>query len=440
MAPNTLSDGHVRHDAPSAASDLASTRQPPKDATPTRVLLADDSRAQRYLLRISLEKWGYLVDEAASGQDALARCRAQHYDVVLSDWRMPGMTGLELCRAFRALPREGYGYFILMTSNSERGEVALGLDAGADDFLSKPLIPSELRARMRAGERLLAVQRELEDKNRQLGTTLEELRGLYANVNRDLNEARQLQKALIRDQTQVFGPARATLQLRPSGHVGGDLAGFMPLGKDRLAFFCVDVSGHGVASAMLAARLAGLLSTGVLEGNLLFRQPEEDAEIFPPEEVTARLNRLIVERLEIDQYMTWIYGDLETTTGKLRLVQAGHPHPMLLRQNGDITLLGEGGLPVGLLAEASWQRIEATLTAGDRLLLMTDGLTECRAPDGTELGEAGAMTLARRNLALGGGDFLDALQWDLEAFTGTQDFADDIALLLLEWQGESRTP
>ncbi len=68
------------------------------------------------------------------------------------------MTGLEFCRAFRALPREGYGYFILLTSKSEKTEVADGLDGGADDFLTKPVTADELRARLRAGERILAMQ------------------------------------------------------------------------------------------------------------------------------------------------------------------------------------------------------------------------------------------------------------------------------------------
>ncbi len=71
---------------------------------------------------------------------------------------MPGMTGLDLCRAVRACRATSYGYFILLTSKSDKTEVADGLDGGADDFLSKPVNPDELRARMRAGERILAMQ------------------------------------------------------------------------------------------------------------------------------------------------------------------------------------------------------------------------------------------------------------------------------------------
>ena len=108
-----------------------------------------------------------------------------------SDWMMPGMSGLEFCRAFRGLRRESYGYFILLTSKSDKAEVADGLEAGADDFLTKPVSADEMRARLRAGERLLAMQRELVDKNRLLGAALGKIQQLYDSLDRDLIEARK---------------------------------------------------------------------------------------------------------------------------------------------------------------------------------------------------------------------------------------------------------
>jgi sigma-B regulation protein RsbU (phosphoserine phosphatase) len=124
----------------------------PAAAGRMRVLIVDDSKAQRRILAVQLARWGYRVSEAESGEAALALCEEQGFDIVLSDWMMPGMTGLELCKAFRALPREGYGYFILLTSKSEKTEIASGLENGADDFLAKPVNSDELRARLRAGE------------------------------------------------------------------------------------------------------------------------------------------------------------------------------------------------------------------------------------------------------------------------------------------------
>ena len=94
------------------------------------VLVADDSRVQRKILTAYFRRWGYLVSEAASGEEALEICKARNIDLIVSDWMMPGMNGVEFCRAFRALERDSYGYFILLTSKSEKGEIANGLDGG----------------------------------------------------------------------------------------------------------------------------------------------------------------------------------------------------------------------------------------------------------------------------------------------------------------------
>ena len=90
----------------------------------------DDSRVQRRIVSTCLRQWGFAVAEAPSGEAALAHCRETPPDIVLSDWMMPGMSGVDFCRAFRAMERANYGYFILLTTKSDKEEVALGLDAG----------------------------------------------------------------------------------------------------------------------------------------------------------------------------------------------------------------------------------------------------------------------------------------------------------------------
>ena len=137
-----------------------------------RVLVVDDSRLQRKIVSSSLLRWGFEVVQAASGSEALEICRNDPPDLILSDWMMPGMNGLEFCKAFRALKSDIYGYFILLTSKSEKEEVAEGLQAGADDFLTKPMNSDELRARIGAAERILRMERELHEKNRIITSTL----------------------------------------------------------------------------------------------------------------------------------------------------------------------------------------------------------------------------------------------------------------------------
>lgn len=195
-------------------------------AEPRQVLVVDDSKAQRRVLSLSLERWGYHVTEAGSAEEALRLCAGQTFDIVLSDWVMPGMSGLEFCKAFRALPNDRYGYFVLLTSKSEKGEIADGLDGGADDFLIKPVNSDELHARLRAGERLIGMQRELVEKNRLIGATLDELQKVYDSLDRDLIEARKLQQTLVRERHRQFTGGTATICFGLRAMSGGILQDF----------------------------------------------------------------------------------------------------------------------------------------------------------------------------------------------------------------------
>ena len=408
----------------------------PADQRP-RVLIVDDSRAQRRILAVQLARWGYDLTEADSGEAALALCLETPFDIVLSDWMMPGMTGLDLCSAFRALPRDGYGYFILLTSKSEKAEVADGLENGADDFLAKPVNSDELRARLRAGERIVSMHRELVEKNRLVGSTLDQLQKLYDSLDRDLIEANKLQQSLIRDRDIDFGRGKAALMMQPSGHVGGDLVGSFVIDERRIAVFSVDVSGHGVASAMMTARLAGLLSGGSPDQNIALRMTVDGGrDAYPPEQVAYRLNRMMIEDVQVEQYFTMAYAEIDLDSGQVKLVQAGHPHPVVMRHHGRIEVLGDGGLPIGLIPGATYEAVSTTLDPGDKLFLMSDGVTECPSPEGHELGTNGLLALLNKSSDLTSPDLLQALLWDLEAFTGLGGFPDDVSGLLFDYLGQ----
>ena len=400
------------------------------------MLVVDDSRGQRRILALGLMRGGYAVTEASSGEEALALCRETAFDFVLSDWMMPGMSGLDFCRAFRQLPRDGYGYFILLTSKSEKGEVADGLDCGADDFLSKPSSADELHARLRAGQRIIGMQRELVDKNRQLGVTLTELQKVYDSLDRDLIEARKLQQTLVRERNRDFGRGDVSVMLRPSGHVGGDLVGFFAIDPNRVGLYSIDVSGHGVASAMVTARLSGLLSGVTPVNNIALREGRSGAiDAWPPEVVAARLNRAMFEDIQVDQYFTLAYAEVDLRTGGVAMVQAGHPHPALIGADGGVRFIGGGGMPIGLISGAEYERIETRLGSGDRLFLVSDGVTECPDPAGVELGEDGLTRILRANAAMPNETLLEALVWDLADHFGSEDFPDDVSGTLFRYKG-----
>lgn len=407
-------------------------------AAPLRVLVVDDSRAQRRVLSMYLNRWGYEVQEAASGEEALKVCANHTFDIILSDWMMGGLSGAEFCSQFRQqIGHESYAYFILLTSKSEKAAISSGLEAGADDFLAKPVSADELRARLRAGERIVTMQKELVLKNHTMANVVADLEKAQDAQSRDLVEARKLQQALVPELFHDWERGNATLFLRPSGHVGGDLVGFFQIDTDRIGIYSVDVSGHGVASAMMTARLAGYFSGGSPDQNLALRAGiggQHDS--WPPEHVAHRFNRAMLEDIQVEQYFTMAYAEVNLISGNVSMVQAGHPHPLILRANGEWESLGTGGMPIGLFSEATHERIEARLHPGDRLFLLSDGVTECPSRNGEEeLGEEGLIRLLDPNKAQKSAVLLDSLLNELAAYMGSEDFPDDVSGLVFDYCG-----
>lgn len=399
------------------------------------VLVVDDSRLQRRILITSLKRWGFAVREAESALDALEMCRETPPDLVLSDWMMPGMNGLEFCRAFREMERESYGYFILLTSKSEKNEIVHGLDAGADDFLTKPVNAAELRARITAGDRILRMERELTEKNRLVKSTLDELQTLYDSLDSDLIEAKKLQQSLVSDRHRDFGFAEVSMLLQSSGHVGGDLVGMFPVSDARIGLYGIDVSGHGISSALMTARLAGYLSATAPDQNVALRRCEDGSfEPRPPAETIGALNTLILDEMETEHYFTLLLADVQLDSGKVVMAQAGHPYPAVQRADGKVEMVGIGGLPVGLIEGATYEQFEISLGPGDRLMIHSDGVVECANPEGELLDDEGLARMLRDLRQTHGMACLESVIWKLSDYAGDQDFADDVSAILLEFK------
>lgn len=408
-----------------------------QDAEFRRVLVVDDSLVQRRILTLMLDRWGFDVIAAENAERGLALCDGFQPDFIISDWMMPGMSGLDFCTAFRAAPRDSYGYFILLTSKSDKAAVASGLESGADDFLTKPVNGDELRARINAGARILSMERELKAKTRVIADTLSQLQTIHASIDKDLQQARVLQQSLMPLRSATFGQNRVSVLLRSCGHVGGDLAGMFGAESGDFGLFSLDVSGHGITSAMMTAHVAGYLSAEYPGENLALTRQGEELVFLPPHRVAARLNARVAGQQGVTEYLTLAYVHVCPSTGIARFVQAGHPPPLLLRRNGEASFIGTGGLPIGLIKEATFEDHAIQLAPGDRLLLYSDGFTEARMPDRTLLEEDGLLRLVQSLPPdKTGPDFLDALYDALSvAARGANEFADDISAALLEYSG-----
>lgn len=144
-----------------------------------RVLIAEDDAVNAQLLTALLDSWGYDLVLVRDGIEALTVLeRDRTLQLALLDWELPGMDGPDVCRRIRELRGDRPTYVILLTSRREKTDVVAGLDAGADDYLGKPFDPSELRARLHAGSRIIDLQQRLAGKIQELERALAEVRTL----------------------------------------------------------------------------------------------------------------------------------------------------------------------------------------------------------------------------------------------------------------------
>jgi two-component system cell cycle response regulator len=169
-----------------------------------RLLLVEDEPTQRLVLRRRLTQAGYLVETAVDGDEALARLLKDDIQILVTDWEMPGMDGVTLCRRAREAPLSSYLYILVLTRHGSTPEIVAGLDAGADDYLCKPADEGELLARLKAGRRVLGLERSLREVQAQLRlmATTDPLLGVFnrrylmAELPREMERARRYQRPL----------------------------------------------------------------------------------------------------------------------------------------------------------------------------------------------------------------------------------------------------
>jgi sigma-B regulation protein RsbU (phosphoserine phosphatase) len=280
------------------------------------------------------------------------------------------------------------------------------------------------------------MQAELVEKTDSLGDALAKIRQLYDAIETDLDEARRLQTSFLNDTHRRFAAAEVSLWLKASGHVGGDMVGFFRrIAADIRLLLDGRIRPRGRAG-MLVARVAGMLKDGAPELNIgLSSLGRGLFAPVPPDMVAAQLNAQILNEVKGERYLTLCLGFLDQRSGVVRMVQAGHPSPLLLRAKGGIERLGSGGMPLGLFDDARYHQFEFRLCPGDRLLLYSDGLTECPVAEGIFLDEDGLMALCRKHANARGQEMIAHIATDLEQMVGGADFPDDASALLVEYDG-----
>ncbi len=338
-----------------------------------KILVAEDDKVSRRLLVRTLQKWGHDVVEAPDGQQAWETFQQQTFPMVITDWMMPHMDGIDLVKKIRSVPTDEYVYIIMLTARAEKNDLIEGMEAGADDFLVKPVNNDELRVRLRAGERIVELEKKLSMRNHELEETNRRMR-------RDLEAAAKIQEALLPSSLPENHRYQVAWHFDPCDELAGDVLNFFHLDENNLGMYVLDVSGHGVAAALLAVTLSRLLSPVLDQSSIIKTRLENPPRyaITPPREVANQLNRRFQMDADTGQYFTMIYGVLDVAQRKFQFVSAGHPPIILVPAEGEARQIQVPGLPIGFMEEWDYSQDEIQLHPGDRFYMYSDGIIEAR--------------------------------------------------------------
>ncbi len=404
-----------------------------------KILVVDDDTSVCLYLKNALEKLHHEVIMSHDAKSAWEITKSEKINILITDWIMQGLSGIDLCRLVRNDPEKShYVYIILLTGKSSDYDRIMGYDSGADDFIAKPVILRDLTVRINAAKRVIELEHELQVKNQQLESANDTIKGNYEQIKCDVDAAAQIQQTLLPYSVEMFLPVNLSWDYIPADVLAGDLFNYYPLDNKYIALYLIDVVGHGVPAAMFSVYLNKMLSPEKLPESIIYKYSSlgESPQFRNPAQIIQSLNDHFLQNNDSMLYFTMIYAIINTETGSGELCQAGHPYPLLSRNDGTVDVLGEGGNPVGLIEEASYENVSFDIKQGERLMLYSDGVTECFNADEKpfEIERLKAILSDSNNMPINQSitNVVDGVtQWHRMG-TSKTSFEDDISLLSIE--------
>jgi len=381
-----------------------------------QILVIDDDEITQLTLTRILEQQGYQVITASNGEDGLAQAKKSPPALIICDWLMPGMDGIEVCRQVKATPQLSATFFIVLTSLDSVADVVKGLDAGADDFITKPIEQNELKARVRAGLRLYQMSYDLQVQKQKLES--------------ELSEALDYVRSLL--PTPMQQPLTINSRFIPCKTLGGDCFDYYWLDSDYLAIYLLDTAGHGLG--------ATLPSISVL--NLLRSRAIPRLNYYQPNQVLSALNDTFQMNYHNNKYFTIWYGVYNRVNHQLIYSSAGHPPAILLSKTANnlkIKLLKTAGVPVGMFPDTKYTNGFCQVDEFSNLYIFSDGVYEINSPHGITWDLDAFISLVQDFCQNEKGN-LDEIIERLLTLNSKTVFDDDLSILEVKFAGHTNRP
>lgn len=331
---------------------------PIRESSQTTVLIIDDDQNILDLLELSLRR-DYIVYTESNGIAGLKSAFDNLPSIIICDWKMPGMDGMEICRRLKENPNTVTSYFILLTAHGDVDDRVLALDTGADDFIQKPPNIKELRARLRSGLRIRHLSQALQKKQREMEF--------------DLQQARAYVLSLLPDPIDTVHYTGIRIRLEwtfiPSAELGGDIFQYHWIDDDRLVIYLLDVAGHGVGAALLSVSVLNILNSGSI-----------NADRSKPADVLNALNELFLMEKQNNLFFTIWYGVLDLKNREIRYATAGHPPAIYMNAHGNFRLKAKG-IPIGMDCDRRFEEMSVRPGEEGLLTVYSDGVYDCITSD-----------------------------------------------------------
>ena len=409
-------------------------RLPGSGGGPGRVLVVDDNELNRDMLQRRLQRDGHTVATANDGAEALRRLAAGPFDVVLLDIMMPGPDGFAVLERMQADPMLRQVRVVIVSAVDDVNSVARGIEMGADDYLTKPINPVLLNARLTAA----LAKKRVADAETMHARALE----------RELAIGHEIQASFLPETLPVVPGWTMDARLRPAQQVSGDFYdAFAFEAGGRVGLIVADVCDKGVGAALFMAlfrtllraasvqRYSGLTGRGVslsATGFLSLGAHDAPAADAGRTALASALkvtnNYIALTHPKSNMFATVFFAVLDPASGRLDYANCGHEPALVLGAGGVRERLDPTGPAVGMMPDVQFDLRGTTLEAGDTLLAFTDGVTEARAASGELFGtERFEALLAAPAPSVR--DLLDRIERALQRHTGGAPQSDDITLL-----------
>lgn len=395
-----------------------------------KVAIVDDAKLMRKIIRDILEKEGFEVIEFESPFEALAEINKISVDVVVVDYEMPGMDGLEFIEKFKPQVREIPT--VMLTTETNVNLALKAIRMGASDFLNKPIQAEELsyilkkivknnnlkKENQKLFLELKRREKELEKKNKQISK-------LYNDLEEELQMASEIQKNLMPSEFPAIPGFDFAVKYVPSQDIGGDFYDVITMSNGYFGIAFADVSGHGIPAALLSTMFKVYLMT-------------YSEDIISPAETMELLNDVVVETFPEGKFISIFYTVLYPCDNKVRYCKAAQEPAILVRKSGEIRELITKGQVLGLFSEKDFPGLldfedgEVELETGDKIFLYTDGIIEAQNKNEDFYGIDRLKELLYEKREMKAQELIDVVYGDLMDFIEGIPIHDDLTLLVIE--------